>query len=739
MRRRGLTRAGALVAAIGAVVVSLGTANAQANDASSALVLRDQRFFVTDTVEFDYVLIGDLQVPPSTTTTTTTTLVPTDEAVPDDDTASNDTTSSTTTSTVPIPVAIPSDTALVRVALHRPVADRFGVAAALTSDPGPIVDVITVPLSAVASVDDGDRLTLQLDVPIAQRVGPTPRDIDVLEFVDEGVAPVSVSVMTDGAMVAQHTTMIDIGLSRRAPAPMEFAVVAAIGGADMVNNDAGVAVVVDETTRLLRVRTEVEALYALLNDSSLPVLIAWDPSLNALLEEGGLTVGLDDDAVTPFRDLMATSAELAALPDRRIDPSAAALAGLDDLFADEMVRGIDALTAAFPDTQVRRSVWFAHPAVTETAITVDGARALRTLGTRAVVMTWDSFTLFDGRPTGEIDTTLSAALDLGDGVTMPILIVDPAMSAFDVTAASGAASPTDRAVRVLAEMTTLRRSDPGLARRVLIAGNDLTPPDAQAVAALERLLIDDPAGVSGDPLSLTATTGASSGIDTVVWGDGPDVDLATRRLVIQGLLEQVDDVASMLPESDARPEAWRSQLIDLYESRLTVERFDSVTAEVSAALAAVRSAVVLPASGTFTLTGRDSPLPLQIENTGDTALSVLVKIASAKLDVPPDPVPVTLEPGTTVVRVEVAARANGTFPVLVEVLSPRGVPVVEATTVTARANSVTGIGRLVAVGLVLVLLSWWYSHLRKGRRDRVDRLLDDAISEHPSASRSSDT
>jgi hypothetical protein len=733
------SRAGAFVVAIGAVLVLLGTANVRADDARSVLVLRDQRFYVTDTIELDYVLIGDLEVSTSPANTTTTTLIPADDAAPEEDTGSSETTSSTTTSTVPIPVAIPSDAGLVRVALHRPVTDRFGVATALTSDAGPIVDVLTVPLANVVSVDDDGRLTLRLDVPTMPRVGPTPRELDVLEYVDEGVAPVSVSVMSNGSIVAAHTTMIDIGLGRQAPAPMEFAVVAAIGGADTVANDTGTNAVVDQTTRLLRVRTEVEALYAVLNDSSLPVLVAWDPSLNALLEEGGLTVGLDDGADTPFRDLMATSAELAALPDRRIDPSAAALAGLDDLFADEMVRGIDALTATFPDTQVRRSVWFAHPAVTETAITVDGARALRTLGTRAVVMTWDAFTLFDGRPTGPIDTTLSAALDLGAGVTMPILIVDPVMSAFDVSAASGAASPTDRAVRVLAEMTTLRRSDAGLARRVLIAGNDLTPPDAQAVNALERLLIDDPAGVSGDPLSLTAITAASSGIDTVVWGDGPDVDLATRRLVIQGLLEQIDDVASMLPDGDARPETWRSQLIDLYESRLTVERFDSVTAEVSAALAAIRSAVVLPASGTFNLTGRDSPLPLQIENTGDTALSVLVKIASAKLEVPPDPVPVILAPGTTVVRVEVAARANGTFPVLVEVLSPRGLPVVEATTVTARANSVTGLGRLVAVGLVLVLLSWWYSHLRKGRRSDVDRLLDDAISENPSASRSSDT
>jgi hypothetical protein len=191
----------------------------------------------------------------------------------------------------------------------------------------------------------------------------------------------------------------------------------------------------------------------------------------------------------------------------------------------------------------------------------------------------------------------------------------------------------------------------------------------------------------------------------------------------------------MLPGSDPRPADWTSRLIDLYESRVTVNRFDTTVDDVTREIAEVRAAVVLPSSGTFNLTGRDSPLPLQIENTGETALSVLVRIESAKLEVPPEPVRVLLEPGVTVVRVDVAARANGTFPVLVEVLSPLGRPVVEATTVTARANSVTGLGRLVAVGLILVLLSWWYSHLRRDRRQRAMEPTE----EHPAGSASDDT
>ena len=733
--RRGVPVALTVIAAM--VTMVMATDSASVAGADDALVLRDQGFFVTNMIELEYVLTGDTVTPNSVTTTSVTTTTTAASVDPEQQPASDaDEEPSTTTSTLPVPAALPADTPMVRVALHRPVANRSDVATALSGTPGAIVDVWTTSLSEVIVPDAADgRLTLDLNLPIAARTRPAPADPSTLEITETGLTPVSVSVMSGGAVLAEHVTMVDIGLGSLAPTPMEFAVVAAIGGADVVGGDAGSSPVVDDTTRLLRVRAEVGALYSLLSTSSLPVMVAWDPDLISDLDDGGLTIGLDGSLL----EAMANGAELAALPARRIDPSAAVEAGLGDLFAEEMVSGIDELAAAFPGSPVSRSVWFAHPAVTETALTNDGAAWLRSLGTQAVVVNWEAFSRYDGPAFGSIDTTLATSLDIGDGITVPMLVIDPLSSVFDVAAATGNESPMGRAVRFLAEMTALRRVDPTLDRRVLISGTALSPPDPGAVAALERLLMDDPAGVSGDPLSQLASTGGRNLGDTAQWTTGPDVDLATRRLVIQALLTDIDDVASMLPANDPRPVEWRGTLIDLYESRVTLERFEMDVASVTDAIASVRSAVVLPSSGTFNLTGRDSPLPLQIENTGDTTLSVMVRIESAKLEVPPEPVAVVLETGQTVVRVDVAARANGTFPVLVEVLSPLGVPVIEATTLTARANSVTGLGRLVALGLVLVLLSWWYSHLSKRHRERRLAQLTGSVDAHPAASRSLDT
>lgn len=706
--------------------------------ADESLILRDQLFFATDGLSFEYELAGDSLTAESfaTTTTTTTTTVPdeVDEIGIDIDSQDAPDAEESTTTTLAIPEPISADAALVRVAVHHPVSDRFRVAESLSGDPGPIVDVWTAPIADLIDPDaDSDHVVLNLTPPIELRSGPQPRLEPVLEIGDFGLTPVSVSVLLDGRVVAEHTTIVDIGLSSLAPAPMEIAVVAAIGGSDTVLGER--PTVVDETTRQLRVRAEVGALFGVLTTSSFPVMVAWDPALNGTLAEGGLTTGLDGS----FTEAMASSAELSALPDRRIDPSAAVGAGLEAFFADEMIRGEAALAESIPETPISRAVWFAHPSVTETALTMQGARLLRSIGTEAVVMTWDAFVRYDGLPDGPIDTSIGAELDLGAGDTLPVLVVDPLSGLFDVNADVSGISPIDRAIRFLAEMTVLRRDDPSLRRRVLISGDDLTPPDPTTVAALEQLLINDPAGVSGEPLSASSATGDVDQSVGLVWKEGPDVDLATRRLVLQGLLDAVDDIATMLPDGDQRPAEWTSRLLDLYESRIGVTRFDADVASTSQDIETIRSAVVLPTSGTFNLTGRDSPLPLQIENSGDTPLSVLVRIESAKLEVPPEPVAVTLQPGATVVRVDVAARANGTFPVLVEVLSPGGVPVIEATTVTARANSVTGLGRLVAVGLILVLLSWWYSHLRKRRRERISTTVASSVQAHPSGSRPSDT
>jgi hypothetical protein len=80
----------------------------------------------------------------------------------------------------------------------------------------------------------------------------------------------------------------------------------------------------------------------------------------------------------------------------------------------------------------------------------------------------------------------------------------------------------------------------------------------------------------------------------------------------------------------------------------------------------------------------------------------------------------------TSVIVPVRARANGTSPVTVEILTPLDQPVTEPVVLTSRVNALTGLGQVLTGGLVIVLLTWWLAHFRSRRRDLAAAAATDA-------------
>ena len=174
----------------------------------------------------------------------------------------------------------------------------------------------------------------------------------------------------------------------------------------------------------------------------------------------------------------------------------------------------------------------------------------------------------------------------------------------------------------------------------------------------------------------------------------------------------------MLASDNELIRRWNDLLDDLFDARgsgqFVVDIIDLITAET----VEVRQRVSIPMSGTVNLTGRNTPLPLVIENSGSEPLSVLVQLIAPRLIVPTEPISMVLLPGTNSLQIPVEARSNGSFVVEVEVLSPANTSVVSGVTITAKAMTLSGFGRLVGFGLILVLLSWWVSHLRQQRRSR---------------------
>jgi hypothetical protein len=98
-------------------------------------------------------------------------------------------------------------------------------------------------------------------------------------------------------------------------------------------------------------------------------------------------------------------------------------------------------------------------------------------------------------------------------------------------------------------------------------------------------------------------------------------------------------------------------------------------------------------------------------------VDVVVRLSSPRLNFPEGDVEVRLAPeDTTVVEIPVEARSNGTSPVTVEILTPSLDPLTEPVTLTSRFTALTGLGQVLTAGLLLILLTWWFSHWRVRRR-----------------------
>jgi hypothetical protein len=212
---------------------------------------------------------------------------------------------------------------------------------------------------------------------------------------------------------------------------------------------------------------------------------------------------------------------------------------------------------------------------------------------------------------------------------------------------------------------------------------------------------------------------------------GPD--LAQRSAQIDAARLVVASTESMLPPDDPRPDEWNAELAIVLSTAITDEeanqRIDAVVAEN----AAVQDDVVPPDPFAFTLTGRTSEIRLRIGNDGPTTLRVRVHASSDKLTFPEGDREVDLAPaGITEVEIPVESRSNGTFPVQIELFTPAGQALGDPIPLTARVNALTGLGQLITGAAALVLASWWFSHFRSRRKERLAHASTDARDGHPS-------
>jgi hypothetical protein len=141
--------------------------------------------------------------------------------------------------------------------------------------------------------------------------------------------------------------------------------------------------------------------------------------------------------------------------------------------------------------------------------------------------------------------------------------------------------------------------------------------------------------------------------------------------------------------------------------------------EIEAEVDGVLGSIIAPEPFTFTLQGTSNTLRLPIRNTGDEPLRVDVLVRSPKLTVD-DPRQEATIPALSSfeVQIPVRARSQGTFTTEVDVLAPDGHRLAPPVVIKGRVSHLSGLSQVLTVGAVLVLASWWYTHLRRRRRAR---------------------
>lgn len=608
-------------------------------------------------------------------------------------------------------------TSTLAVTAYNRLTDRAAVTAAVQGALPRSLDTVDLPTALLPSTSDGG---LQVVVPIET----TTRTRDLLQLPRAGLYPVTIEVIVDGEVLADVLTFVHRLPDDRVDPDTELPVALVARTVEPLRLDDDADVVVDDAAV-----AELDRLADLLDTSPAPLTFGVEPSLlDTLTRIGGDT---DAEGGESSIDRLRTAIDddvLLAAPAWPLDPSAAAAVGLSARYTQWVRQGDDMLTVLADEPPSRSA------AIVDSAVSAAGARVIRDLGARIVVMTRAAV---DALPSpGDLpdDPTLLVGLDLGDGVTLPATIVDREIAEI----IESGTEPSLTAIYVATHLLAMREAivvdggDPSR-RGVSIGASDLSIPDADVLAAIGQLLdsTDGLAATTVDELAVGADVATEDGAPVAVQlATTVDHGLGRRTAVVDGLTFDIDTTSTMLPSGSARVADWNRLLDLLATEALDDDQVAAIADGLTTELAGFRDAVQLPAGFSFTLTGRGSEVPIKLGNDSTVPLTVVVRLSSTKLRFPAGSQTVTLEPGQfTEVRVPIEARANGTFPVTLEVLTPDGARALAPPVgLTATVNAISGLGNLITGALALVLLSWW---LRNARRQRRQRAASAAARRHP--------
>lgn len=625
--------------------------------------------------------------------------------------------------------------ATVVVTAHQRVVAADQLARLDDQGPTSTTDRVELPSADILASVEG-RLIGEIAVPVRIKE-PGDADPGGLNVGQPGIYPVTIDVRVDGEVVASSVTFIElVDPEAVVGSPLAVSIMAGV-------RDPGPW---PSPTELTGASIEVATLIELAEAVEGPLSIALPPVLVSELtvptNADGSTAATDPNSTSPpssdlpisagelpsspgatepaFQGIESPDAlldafradELMAVPAFTLDPSSLAAINQIPLFTGQLRAGEDVLSTASPRAVVSRAVW-----LTDNSISGDAVVMLRNLGIRMVVVPNDVANGL-GVPTGAPIAAVFG-VRLGDGGTLPAMTFSPLGRMLQAPLPSDdAPTPNASAVRLLVELQLAHATTDVPA--VLLATPRVTVPDP-AITAQFVALADDLPDVAVVPVSRLpgiVDGGLVGGAPPVTLPATAGVGLAARLARVDVAREDAQHMATMLVDSN-RGSQWTAAFDRAMSSAVDDTTAFQHLAETESEIAAVRGAIVPPAPFTFTITGTQSTLRLQVRNTGMEPLTVRIRVRSSKIisEQPADQV--VPASGSARFDVPVEARSNGTFTIEVDVLTPDNERLADPVVLKAKVTRVTGLSQVVTGGAALVLASWWFSHLRRRRRRRL--------------------
>lgn len=602
-------------------------------------------------------------------------------------------------------------TAEVVVTVYQRIEDRAEtgrvIDAAADGDYPRPDDVVTIsPGCCVGSQPGQFTVTVPLEV---AEVSPA-----ALSIPRPGLYPLTVALQRDGKVLASMLSFFN-----RLPGADEsndtraMNVAVAISTRSTIHVDSSGRVSLDSTAAA-EATTLAEALEAL-TANQFPATVRVTPRVLSVLRER------EPDLFTRLITSLQAH-QVVVEPQWPLDASVAAAAQQDQLYTAWWRAGKDSLR----ELGLGPSLISTSSVLVDSAIGSAGASLRRNLGAELIVMSPEVYDDLDGSIQAFTDFTGGlVSADLPNGTSIDIAVVDHIISEM---LAHPLASPELTRIYVVANLLGLRQdivtSGASAGRHsVVIAAPDLGVPDPRLLGAITALIVETP--------GLTPTTVDEVGFQTdrlLVDGEESSVTLPAanatdlrERIFRRAVLgNEIDAVASMLPDDDQRPQEWRDLSDLLPTSALDDSSADGVTTSIRSDLAEIRDAVQIPTSYTINLPGRRSTVRLRFLNNADVPLKIKVQLSSpsGKLVFANSDIPYVLDPGVPrEVEIGVEARANGTSGVSLDVSTPNDVPLGATVALKFRVRAL-GLGNVLTGAVFALVLVWWLNHVRTNWRRR---------------------